>query len=48
MTIIMFIVIITDLIGFGDLDEHVLSTWVFVFVRMPFGVGGGDDSLVVT
>lgn len=25
-----------DLIGFGDLDEHVLSPWIFVFVRVPF------------
>lgn len=48
MTIVMVIVIITDLIGFGDLDKHVLSTWVFVFVRMPFRVGEGSDSLVVT
>lgn len=26
----------TNLIRFGNLDEHVLSTWIFVFVRMPW------------
>lgn len=27
----------TYLIGFGNLDKHVLSSWIFVFVRMPWG-----------
>lgn len=25
----------TNLVRFGNFDKHVLSTWVFVFVRMP-------------
>lgn len=32
---LMMIKINTNLIGFGNLDKHVLSTWIFVFVRMP-------------
>lgn len=30
----------TCLIRLGNLDKHVLSAWIFVFVRMPWGEDG--------